>query len=100
MAITSFAFVLVLVPEPVWKNVEREWSSSLPSATSSAACTISAARSHRATEIVIRLRGRPFDQAKARINGRRKSINRLPEIQNARCVEAPEAQSPGANLAH
>ena len=45
LAMTSFAFVFVLVPEPVWKMSSGKCSSSLPSTTSSAACTMSALRS-------------------------------------------------------
>ena len=46
-AITSFAFMLVLVPEPVWNTSTGNCASCRPSATSSAACWM-AARPHRA----------------------------------------------------
>ncbi len=37
LAITSLAFMLVEVPEPVWNTSTTNWSSSLPSITSRAA---------------------------------------------------------------
>ncbi len=40
LAITSFAFMFELVPEPVWKTSTGNWSSCLPSATSSPAFAI------------------------------------------------------------
>ena len=43
--ITSLAFMLVDVPEPVWKTSTTNWSFSLPSATSCAARTIASATS-------------------------------------------------------
>ena len=45
LEITSFAFMLLWVPEPVWKTTRGKWSSSLPAITSSAACTIRSATS-------------------------------------------------------
>src|SRR5262245_16987979 len=44
-AITSFAFMFELVPEPVWKTSIGNWSSSSPSATRSAAAAMRAALS-------------------------------------------------------
>ena len=43
-AMTSFAFMLVWVPEPVCQTESGKWSSSWPAITSSAARTISSAR--------------------------------------------------------
>src|SRR5687767_7624688 len=43
LEITSLAFMLVEVPEPVWKMSSGKWSSSRPPATSSAARTIASA---------------------------------------------------------
>ena len=40
VAITSFAFMLVEVPEPVWYTSTTNWSSQRPSTTSSAAWRI------------------------------------------------------------
>lgn len=40
LAITSLLFMLDWVPEPVCQTTRGKWSSSLPSATSVAACTI------------------------------------------------------------
>ena len=37
LEMTSFTFMLVCVPEPVWKVTSGKWSSSLPAITSSAA---------------------------------------------------------------
>ena len=45
VAITSLAFMLLLVPEPVWNTSIGKWSSSLPAATSSAAAAIASATS-------------------------------------------------------
>ena len=45
VAITSLAFMLLLVPEPVWNTSIGNWSSSLPAATSSAAARIASAMS-------------------------------------------------------
>ena len=42
-AITSFAFMFELVPEPVWKTSIGNWSSSSPAATRSAAAAIRSA---------------------------------------------------------
>ena len=42
---TSFTFMFVCVPEPVCHTYSGKWSSSLPSITSSAARTMSAATS-------------------------------------------------------
>ena len=39
-AITSFAFMLELVPDPVWKTSIGNWSSSSPAATRSAAAAM------------------------------------------------------------
>ncbi len=40
LAITSLAFMLVEVPEPVWNTSSTKWSSSFPSITSFAAFVI------------------------------------------------------------
>jgi hypothetical protein len=45
LAITSLAFVLDEVPEPVWKTSIGNWSSSSPEATRSAAAAIRSALS-------------------------------------------------------
>jgi hypothetical protein len=45
VAITSFAFIFELVPEPVWKTSIGNWSSSSPAATRSAAAAIRSALS-------------------------------------------------------
>ena len=44
LAITSLAFMLVWVPEPVCQTTSGKWSASAPSATSWAARTIASAR--------------------------------------------------------
>ena len=44
-AITSFAFVFELVPEPVWKTSIGNWSSNSPAATRSAAAAMRSATS-------------------------------------------------------
>jgi hypothetical protein len=42
-AMTSFAFMLVDVPDPVWNTSTGKWASSVPSTTSVAAATIASA---------------------------------------------------------
>ena len=71
---TSFAFVFVLVPEPVWKMSSGKCSSSLPSDhflrrlhDERAALGVEQAK------IVIGLRGGPFQQAKRANKGPRKT---------------------------
>ncbi len=44
-AMTSFAFMFELVPDPVWKTSIGNWSSSSPSATRSAASAMRSATS-------------------------------------------------------
>jgi hypothetical protein len=44
-AITSFAFVFELVPDPVWKTSIGNWSSNSPAATRSAAAAMRSASS-------------------------------------------------------
>ena len=44
---TSLAFMLVDVPEPVWKMSIGKWSSHSPRSTSAAACSMSRAFSPR-----------------------------------------------------
>ncbi len=45
LARTSLAFMLVLVPEPVWKTSSGKWSSKAPAAISDAASWMAAATS-------------------------------------------------------
>ena len=45
LAMTSLAFMLLCVPDPVWNTTSGKWSSSSPRATSSAACTTARATS-------------------------------------------------------
>ena len=42
LAMTSFAFMFDWVPEPVCHTTSGKWSSSLPAATSDAACVMAA----------------------------------------------------------
>ena len=44
LEMTSLAFMLVEVPDPVWKMSTTNWSSKRPSATSLAACDMASAR--------------------------------------------------------
>ena len=61
LAITSLAFMLVEVPEPVWKMSSGNWSSSLPSTTSWAACDDQgAAICVKQPELVVGLRPPPI----------------------------------------
>jgi hypothetical protein len=59
VAITSLAFMLELVPEPVWKTSTGKCASWWPAATSSAAAAIAPASSGGSTPI------RPFTRAAA-----------------------------------
>ncbi len=66
LAITSLAFMLVDVPEPVWKTSIGKSASHLPSITSCAARWMSSAFSgFEQPEILIDPRGGEFDQARA-----------------------------------
>ena len=99
---TSFAFVFVLVPEPVWKMSSGKCSSSLPSTTSSAAWTMSALRSASSRpKVVIGLRGRPFQQAKRANEGPRKTPAAHRKIQDrALGRRAVESEFRDGHFAH
>ena len=60
LEITSLAFMLVEVPDPVWKMSRTNWLSSLPSTTSSAASTMaSLSSSSSKPELVVHVRPPP-----------------------------------------
>ena len=64
LAMTSFAFMFVLVPEPVWKISSGKMIVEQPSMISSAACAIRPARRRvEFAEFEVGLGGSPFDQA-------------------------------------
>ena len=70
-AITSLAFMLVCVPDPVWKTTRGKCSSSRPSITSSAARAISVATSDGSTPSSAFTRAAArFTRPSARIMGR------------------------------
>ena len=90
LAITSLAFMLVLVPEPVWKTSTGKCASRLPLIISSATREMSVTRSSSS------MPSSRFASAAAHLikpNARMNSrLNRYPEIgkfNTARCVEAP-----------
>ena len=81
LAITSLAFMLVLVPLPVWKTSTGKCSSSLPSATSPAAAMIAAAvRALQPAGLVVHARGGGLDQPIAAMNSPRHRPARDREI--------------------
>ena len=95
-ASTSLAFMLVLVPEPVWKTSSGKWSSNAPNDTSDAASWIAAATSLGIT------RRRPLTVAATPLIEPRAWISsggtRSPEIGKfsmARCVCAPHRAATG-----
>ena len=72
VASTSLAFMLVDVPEPVWKTSIGNSASNSPAATSSAAATIASAVSRvEHAELGVHHRGRGLDRASAWIERRR-----------------------------
>ena len=87
---TSLAFMLVDVPEPVWKTSTTNWSSSLPSATSCAARTITSAVSgsssprSRLTSAAASL---IWPRARMKDGGNRRSL--IGKFSTARIVWAP-----------
>ena len=93
-AITSLAFMLVCVPEPVWNTTSGNSSSSLPSITSCAALTM------RSTFAVGSCPSSPlasaahfFRMPSARITGRpqRKRSTPIGKLRCDRCVCAPHS---------
>ena len=89
-AITSLAFMLVEVPEPVWKISTTKCSSSFPSATSSAAATMApaifASSSPKSWLVSAALR---LISPSARMNEREKRRSEMGKFSTARIVEAP-----------
>jgi hypothetical protein len=69
-ASTSFMFMLVDVPEPVWKTSTGNWSAQAPSATSSAAAATAPATSASTTP------RRPLTRAEAALRRARARISR------------------------
>jgi hypothetical protein len=92
LAITSFAFMLVCVPEPVWNTTSGNSASSLPSITSCAARSISAALSGASSPSTALVRAAAFfSTPNARITGRPQWKRPMPigKLSIERCVCAP-----------
>ena len=90
LAMTSLAFVLVDVPEPVWYTSIGNWSSSLPSTTSCAAAAMARARRRgRRPSSRLACADARLTMPRAR---RKRGGSGWPEMgkfSTARCVEAP-----------
>ena len=102
VAMTSLAFMLLLVPEPVWNTSIGKWSSSLPAATSSAAAADCLGHVRRQDpHLAVDLRGRGLDRAQ------RSDVRRLQALAGDREVldralggGAPLGVVRDADLAH
>ena len=71
LLMTSFAFMLLCVPDPVWNTTSGKCSSSVPAITSSAACTIRSATSRGSSPRSAFACAAPFFRIpSARITGR------------------------------
>ena len=96
LAITSFAFMLELVPEPVWNTSTGNCASYPPAATSSAAVAIAAARSSASTPIRPLTRAAAaFTSPSARICARSRPRPEIGKFSTARCVCARHNASAG-----
>ena len=97
-AITSFAFMFVEVPEPVWKTSTGNWSSSSPHATRSAALAIARARAPSSFPAPSLARAAAaFSSPSAARKRRGNPIPLIGKFSIARCVEAPQSASAGTS---
>ena len=84
---TSLAFMLELVPEPVWKTSMGNWSSCSPAATASAAAAIAAACSSVITPSWALTRAQAaLSRPSARICARSRPRPLIGKFSTARCV--------------
>ena len=90
LAMTSFALVLVEVPEPVWKMSRTKCSSKPPSMTSCAAATTALPifSSNRPNDMLV-LAADCLIRPKARMKGRGKRRPLMGKFKTARMVDAP-----------
>ena len=96
VAITSLAFMLVLVPEPVWKMSNGKCASWSPRATSSAASWIAEAMSaSRSPRSWLTAAAAPLINPNARKNVRGKGKPLMGKFSTALCVWAPQRASTG-----
>jgi hypothetical protein len=95
-AITSLAFMLELVPEPVWKTSTGKCSSCIPAATSSAAAAIASASSAGSTPICLFTRAAAaLTSPSARIWARSRPRPEIGKFSTARWVCARHSASTG-----
>jgi len=89
-AITSLAFMLVDVPEPVWNTSTGKWLSHRPSATSRAAALMAAAGSGgRRPSAALASAAASLMSPSARMKGRGKRRPLTGKLSTARWVWAP-----------
>ena len=95
-AITSLAFMLVLVPEPVWNTSTGKCASWRPSATSAAAATMAAATSASSRpSSALAVAAALLISASARMNPRGIGRPLIGKFSTARCVWAPHSAQAG-----
>jgi len=88
--ITSLVFMLVEVPEPVWKTSTTNWSSSLPSMTSRAAVSMAPAGfPSRRPSSRFACAAASLTSPMARMNGRGRRRPLMGKFRTARRVCAP-----------
>ncbi|SLD05173.1 Uncharacterised protein [Mycobacteroides abscessus subsp. massiliense] len=96
LAITSLAFMLELVPEPVWNTSMGNWSSCLPSAISCAAAIIASAFSGASSpRSLLTCAQAPFSRPRARIWVRSRPRPEMGKFSTARWVCARHSASAG-----
>jgi hypothetical protein len=96
VAITSLAFMLELVPEPVWKTSTGKWSSCSPAATSSAAAAIASATGPSSTPMSLLTRAAAaLTSPSARICARSSPRPEIGKFSTARWVWARHSASAG-----
>ena len=93
---TSFAFMLLEVPEPVWNTSTGNWSSYSPPATWAAASAMAAAMSASSTPSwPFTTAAAPLTRASAAIRSRPMRSPEIGKFCTARCVCAPHSAPAG-----
>src|SRR5689334_3184420 len=96
---TSLRFMLVDVPEPVWNTSSGKASACAPSATSSAAREIAAARSPESTSrSPFTVAAHDFSSASARMSRGSRVVPEIGKFSTARWVCAPHRASAGTSM--
>ena len=96
---TSFMFMLELVPEPVWKTSIGNWSSSRPSATSIAAATMASACSAGSTSSSLFVRAAAaLTRARAWISRGSRGVPLIGKFSTARWVCARHSAVLGTRI--